>query len=124
MLQQIFTIFDSKAGAYLPPFFMPQRGMALRTFGDCINDEKHQFSLHPGDYTLMSLGTFDDTTARAIITAPESIGNGLEFIDNGLEFMDMVENPNQEELELVDSLLSDERNSIDSKVSTKKGNSA
>jgi len=80
MLQQIFTIYDSKAGAYLPPFFLPQRGMALRTFGDCINDDTHQFSKHPEDYTLMSLGTFDDQSALAITTAPESIGNGLEFV--------------------------------------------
>lgn len=80
MLLQIFTIYDTKAGAYLPPFYLPQKGQALRTFGDCINDPKHQFSLHPGDYTLMSIGTWDDKTACAISNPPESIGNGLEFI--------------------------------------------
>jgi len=80
MLQKIFTIHDIKASAYLPPFFMPQTGMALRVFGDCINDQEHQFSNHPEDYTLFALGTFDDQTAIAITTPPESLGNGLEFI--------------------------------------------
>lgn len=81
MLLQIFTIFDSKASAYLPPFYLPQRGMAMRTFADCINDVEHQFSKHPEDYTLMMVGTFDDLSGIAMTTAPESIGNGLEFVE-------------------------------------------
>ncbi len=80
MILNIFTIFDSKAGAYLPPFYLPQTGMALRTFADCINDAQHSFSKHPEDYTIMAIGTWDDTTALALSTPPESLGNGLEFV--------------------------------------------
>ncbi len=96
MIQQIFTIYDNKAKAYLPPFYLPQRGMAIRTFGDCINDKQHQFSIHPEDYTLMMLGTWDDSTAIAIATAPESIGNGLEFVVDENEGP-----PNSEQVEMV-----------------------
>lgn len=85
MIQYIFTIHDKKAEAYLPPFFLPQTGMATRTFADCCNDEKHAFSKHPQDYTLMALGTYDDNTAIMITTPPESIGNGLDFLKPELE---------------------------------------
>lgn len=57
MMQKIFTIYDSKAHAYLPPFFLPEAGMAVRVFSDCVNDKSHQFSKHPGDYTLFQIGT-------------------------------------------------------------------
>ncbi len=84
MILKIFTIHDSKAGAFLPPFYLPQQGMAIRTFGDCVNDGKHEFSKHPEDYTLFLLGTFDDNTAKTKAKTPESIGNGLEFlVDEG-----------------------------------------
>ncbi len=92
MILQIFTIHDKKAEAYLPPFYLPQTNMALRTFGDCINDDKHTFSLHPQDYTLMSIGSFDDTTAIAITIPPESLGNGLQFILN---------EPDPDQMELI-----------------------
>lgn len=29
---KLFSIYDTKALAYLPPFFLPQRGQAMRTF--------------------------------------------------------------------------------------------
>jgi hypothetical protein len=64
MKQIIFSVRDSKAGAYLPPFFMPTRAQAERAFADCINDEKHQFGKHPEDYTFYEIGSFDDHTGK------------------------------------------------------------
>ncbi len=80
MLQRIFTIHDRKAGAYFPPFYLPQVGQAVRTFADCVNDINHEFSKHPEDYTLFAIGTFDDNTAIAITKPPESLGNGVDFV--------------------------------------------
>ncbi|AXL15432.1 nonstructural protein [Microviridae sp.] len=82
MIHYQFSIYDSKAGAYLPPFILPREEMAIRTFGDCINATDHQFSLHPEDYTLFRLGTWDDETARFTPEAngPHPVGNGVEFI--------------------------------------------
>jgi len=79
MIQKIFVIFDEKAKAYLPPFFLPQRGMAIRTFSDCINSADHQFGNHPHDYTLFSLGEFDDFDAEIQLDR-KLIGNGVEYI--------------------------------------------
>ncbi len=81
MIHKIFSIFDQKAKAYLPPFVLPEVGMATRTFADCVNSEEHQFGRHPGDYTLMELGTWDDSTCNYELSNPiKSLGTGLMFI--------------------------------------------
>lgn len=80
MIHKMFTIHDLKARAYLPPFFLPEEGMAKRTFADCVNSDSHQFSMHPEDYTLFMLGTWDDSTSQAQLNnAAISLGNGIEF---------------------------------------------
>ena len=66
MIHKIFTIHDSKAQAFLPPFILPRAEMAERTFGDCINSADHQFGQHPDDYTLFELGAFDDEDASYV----------------------------------------------------------
>lgn len=62
MKQKVFCIYDDKAKAYLAPFFLPEMGMAIRAFGDCVNDPKHAFGMHPEDYTLFCAGTFDQAS--------------------------------------------------------------
>lgn len=76
MKHQTFAIWDSAAGAFLPPFHMPREEQAIRAFKDCVNSPSHQFGAHPYDYTLMHLGEFDDCSGiytqsgkgRAVIT--------------------------------------------------------
>lgn len=61
---KIFTVYDSKTEAYMPPFFMQSTGQAMRSFEDTINHEKeHVFGKHPEDFTLFELGKFDDQTS-------------------------------------------------------------
>jgi len=77
----IFTIHDSAASAYLPPFILHQEGIAIRTFTDCVNDPNHQFSKHPKDYTIFNIGEFDDS--NGVITPlqiKKPLGNGLDFV--------------------------------------------
>ncbi len=81
MEHKIFAIFDVKAKAYLPPFFLPERGMALRTFSDCVNSKDHQFGLHPQDYTLFEFGEwFSDSGVFQLALAPKAMANGVELI--------------------------------------------
>jgi len=80
MEHKMFSIYDNKAQAYLPPFILPRLEMAMRTFADCVNAKDHKFSLHPGDYTLVELGDFDDNTATIKShTVAIVIGTGLDF---------------------------------------------
>lgn len=63
MILQIFAVYDSKADAYLQPFFMPSKGQAMRSFQDLSNEPKTQFNKHPEDFTLFHIGEFDDMDA-------------------------------------------------------------
>jgi len=82
MLHKLFTIYDEKAEIFIPPFFVPTIGLAIRAFTDCVNDDEHQFGRHPQDYTLFEIGEFDDSTALIITGDKKSIGNGVEFINS------------------------------------------
>ena len=88
MNQKIFTIFDSKAKAYLTPFFLHEDGMALRIFGDCVNDITHQFGKHPEDYTLFSIGSWSDEKAKFLTTNPISLAIGVELIQDSPNWFD------------------------------------
>nr|UXQ88078.1 MAG: nonstructural protein [Microvirus sp.] len=81
MIDQIFTVYDEKAKAHLPPFQMNRSEMAIRTFTDCINSKEHQFSQHPSDYTLFHHGSFDNLDASFnLMSHPKPLGNGVQFI--------------------------------------------
>ena len=77
----LFTVYDSKAEAYLQPFFVGSRGIAIRAFKDCINSRDHQFGKHPEDYTLFYIGEFTDSDCGFDLVTPISLGNGVEFIE-------------------------------------------
>lgn len=79
MKHQIFAVYDSKAQAYLPPFFMQRKQMAVRIFTECANAKDHQFGKWPADYTLFHLGSFDDDNGLIDSFPPVSLGNGLEY---------------------------------------------
>ncbi len=79
MKDQIFTVYDTKAKAYLPPFFLPQQGMATRVFADLCNQEGHQFNKHPEDYSLYTIGTFDNIKAKIIEIDPLLLYTGLQL---------------------------------------------
>lgn len=59
-----YSVFDAKAEAFITPWFMPTDGQAIRTFSDCVRDERHEFGKHPEDYALFRVGEFDSITAR------------------------------------------------------------
>lgn len=80
MINKIFTVYDEKAQAYLPPFYFHQEAQARRVFTDTINSKDHQFGNHPADYTLFHIGEFDDNTAQIEPIVPVSLGNGVEYI--------------------------------------------
>lgn len=81
----MFSIFDSKACAYLQPFFSVNAQVAMRAFQGACRDPGHDFGRFPADYTLMSLGEWDQTTG--VVTMFEvqgNLGNGVQFQAAGL----------------------------------------
>lgn len=78
---EIFSSYDEKLQGYNLPFFMPKKAQAIRHFADGINDPSTQISKHPGDYSLISLGTFDDETG-IITSKKETLCNGLDVLQS------------------------------------------
>lgn len=63
------------------PFVTQSTGLAIRTFADIANDEKHPIGQHPEDYTLFEIGTFDPQTAKIKMQeAKISLGTAIEHI--------------------------------------------
>lgn len=89
MKLNMYSVFDSKAGAYIPPFYLANDGMARRAFADSANDLNHAFCKYAEDYTLFRLGEFDDSTGRIVMEDTNlSLGVALEYlrpIDGGDE---------------------------------------
>lgn len=82
MIYSVFSIYDSKAEAYLPPFILPKQAQAKRAFSDCVNSDSHQFGQNPADYTLFELGNFNDEDGQFLLhRANISLGNGLEYLE-------------------------------------------
>jgi len=86
MLHSMFSIYDSKVGAYLPPFYMQTKPAAIRAITDTISDPNHQFAKHPEDYTLFYLGTYEDNTSKFTVEeTPQSICVLLELIEHTIK---------------------------------------
>lgn len=64
MLLKVFSVYDVKVGAYLPPLFFRSKLEAIRAFSSAVADSQHQFCQHPEDYTLFELGEWDDGDAK------------------------------------------------------------
>ncbi len=82
MVFRIFSIYDEKAKAFLPPFFMHEKLVAIRAFSDCVNDSEHQFGMHPSDYTLFEFGDFDDSSGSFAVVDKQPVCNGVEVINS------------------------------------------
>ncbi len=80
MIIKLFTIYDSKADAYLAPIHMQTTGQALRAFQDTVLDPTHAFSKHPEDYSLFSVGQFDDSNCKFdLLPTPICIAKAIEY---------------------------------------------
>jgi len=69
----MFSVYDDKAAAYMPPFFERAEGAAVRAFMSACNDEKHNFFKSSADYSLYILGVFDDATGALVSTSPPRV---------------------------------------------------
>lgn len=94
MKHQIFSVFDHKIEAYLPPFYTPKIAVAHRAFSDCINSPTHQFGKHPADYTLFYLGEWCDQLSNTPVQCCTSHGNGLVFVQPKLTSPDQINEVN------------------------------
>jgi len=80
MQLKLFTVYDRAAQAYMTPFFLLTKGLAIRSFSETVNDPNHNFGKYSEDFTLFELGSYDDQKSKfEIYPAPVSLGVGVEF---------------------------------------------
>jgi len=81
MKLHIFSIFDSKAEAFIQPFYAPTKAVGVRNFAHACNNPETDFNKFGGDYTLFHLGTFDSATGRVEQNKThENLGLAMSYI--------------------------------------------
>lgn len=82
MTMKVYSVYDSKVGAFMAPFFARSKGEATRMWHTAVNDPQTQFCKFPSDFTLFEIGEYDELTGDLIAhKAKESVGLALEFKD-------------------------------------------
>ena len=84
-MEKVFAVYDSKAEAYLPPFFAQTDGLAIRLFQQAANEVNHNFNKWSEDYTLFTIGEWDqDSGTLFAAKANTSLGTALQYRDERL----------------------------------------
>lgn len=80
MIKLIYSVFDKVALVYGNPFISVSKGVAIRDFANASKDPASGINRNPLDFSLMDLGTFDDSTG--IITAhtqPTVVAQAIDY---------------------------------------------
>lgn len=62
----IFSVFDSKAEKYLPPFFSDTSASATRALVNVMHDPNHEFTKFAEDYALFEIGYWNQETGEVV----------------------------------------------------------
>lgn len=65
-----YSVYDNKALVYGVPFFAPTDGAAVRSFRDLANDPNTTVGRHPSDFSLFSVGSYDDAKGTLLPLSP------------------------------------------------------
>lgn len=77
---KVFSVYDSKAEAYILPFYERTTGLAIRAFSNAANEPEHGFCKNPADYTLMEVGEWNEMEGRfEPLHANKNLGTALEM---------------------------------------------
>lgn len=82
MVLSVFSVFDSKVQAFLTPFFVANKAVALRSFMTACQDVSTDFHRYAGDYTLFEIGLWDSETGDWMpLDAKINLGLASQFIE-------------------------------------------
>lgn len=80
MLVRMYAIYDTKAAAYLQPFFCANNAIAFRNIERACKNPQSPFAEFPADFNLFCLASFEDVDG---VLTPfeyrENLGNLLQF---------------------------------------------
>lgn len=72
------TVRDRAADVFGRPFFVPTQAMAIRAFGDEVNNRESVMYRNPEDFDLYEIGSFDDSDASVVWLKPKMISIGKD----------------------------------------------
>lgn len=77
---KLFTIHDNKSETFNQPFFARTNPEAIRYFGQMVNDRNpnNLLALSPTDFTLYSVGEFDEASGILSGAEPQALCNGKD----------------------------------------------
>lgn len=75
----IFSLYDTKAEAFLPTFNAPTNAVAIRVVSNMVNGGNDDvICKHPDDFSLFRLGTIN-LNDGTVIPEKVNLGNCVEF---------------------------------------------
>lgn len=80
MIQRVFSVYDMKSEAYMPPFFAPTSASAIRSFSDAVHKDGSVFNKHPEDFVLYEIGTFSEQSGELMPCKHRGLGKGVEML--------------------------------------------
>lgn len=81
MINNLYSVKDTKSGRYWTPFTDQTDKTALRTFAFQVNTEGTYFHFAPNDFDLYCIGAFDDETGMLLPSKERFIGSGSAVYD-------------------------------------------
>lgn len=77
---EMFSIHDSKAAAFVSPWFSPNEATAQRQFAAAANDPATDLYKFGEDYTLFHLGSFDQESGKfELLPTPRALGLAILY---------------------------------------------
>lgn len=82
MIMRMYSIEDSTAGEFGQPGPMTNDNVAIRSFGQLINEPGSMMYSKPEDFNMYYVGTFETTTGTMIGELPKKLVNGASLKEN------------------------------------------
>lgn len=100
MKTQIYAIRDTKAEAFLKPFFERTNGTASRAVQEATKNDEN-FGRHAEDYSLWHIGSFDDSNGKITSHVPLHLANLIDLRD----FKDAERGTTQPEITRTETIM-------------------
>lgn len=77
---QLYSVFDTKVGAFASPFIARTKAEAIRSFQVACGDDNLPFKRHPADYQLYFVGGWNDQSGSLLpLSVAERVIGADEF---------------------------------------------
>lgn len=77
----LFSIYDSKANAFAPPFVAANNALAIRMFGQEARQASSNLAKFSEDYSLHHVGFFDESNGSLASVPPTEISRARNFTE-------------------------------------------